>query len=117
MKIKLEEVRVERNRSGFVLGVVVRVEIRVLQALFDGHSLLGTERQSPLEEVDGRGARLGVQALEALASPDRKIAQIVTRPSRGYVVELLHWRRAQDIQNQLELIVAGDMNAWSADPN
>jgi hypothetical protein len=109
LKIKLEKVGVERNRSGLVLGVMVGVEVWVLQALFNGHSLPRAERQSPLEEIDGRRARLGVQALEALASPDRQITQIIPRSSRGHVVELLHRRCAQDVQNQLELIVAGDM--------
>jgi hypothetical protein len=112
LKIKLEEVGVERDRSGLVLGVVVGVKVRVLQALFHSHSLPRAERQSPLEEIDGRRARLGVQALEALASPDWQITQIIPRSSRGHVVELLHRRRAQDVQNQLELVVTGDMKAW-----
>lgn len=40
LQIKLEEVGIERRRSRLILRVVVRIQVGVLQAFFDGHSFL-----------------------------------------------------------------------------
>ena len=60
--------------------------------------------QGLLQKVDRVGRRLGEQRSERTALADGERADVVARAARGDAVELLERRRADHVQDQVELV-------------
>lgn len=77
----------------------------VAQGIDDAHALLGVERQAPLEEVDGEWVGVGVECLERLLLLEGKRAQVVAAALRADGVKVVERRRAEDAEDEGELVV------------
>lgn len=110
-------------------GTHIESQVRMLQSLLDRHPLLGIKRlrrsknnistahlhfpashslsstyQSPVQEIDGVRARIRKHCRERPSFPDIQSSDIVPRTPRGDRVELLDGRRADDVEDEVELV-------------
>ena len=86
------------------LRTYISGKIRVFQRLIDRQSLLGIERERLLEEVQCLGGGFGEDRLEWATFSDGQRAYVVARASRGDAIELLQRRRANYVEDEVELV-------------
>lgn len=102
--------RVGRERTQYgsgrlVLGVVVGLEIRVRECLLDRDALLRVEGEAALEEVDRERVRVRVERLQRSSLLERQRAEVVARAVRRDGVEVVQRGRAEDVEDERELVV------------
>lgn len=105
LHVKVEEVGVETRCAGLIVGVVVGGKVRVLQALLDREAVARVEGERLLQKVDRLGRSLGEQGAEVSSLAQGHGANVVTRATAVDVVELLERRRAENIEDQRELLM------------
>lgn len=77
----------------------------VAQGVDDAHALLRVERQAALEEVDRERVGVRVQGLERLLLLERERAKVVAAALRPDGVKVVERRRAEDTEDERELVV------------
>ena len=77
----------------------------VAQGVDDAHALLRVERQAALEEVDRERVGVRVERLERLLLLERERAQVVAAALRADGVKVVERRRAEDAEDERELVV------------
>lgn len=75
------------------------------QGVDDAHALLRVERQAALEEVDRERVGVRVERLERLLLLERQRAQVVAAALRADGVKVVERRRAEDAEDERELVV------------
>lgn len=83
---------------------MVRGDVRVLERLLDRRALLRVEREGAVEEVERLGRRLGEEGGERPALADRQGADVVARAPGCDRIELVERRRANHIEDEVELV-------------
>lgn len=77
----------------------------MLQRLVDLDPLLRAERQALLHQVDRERVRLREERRERLALAEGHHADVLARPRRRDRVEVVERRRAEDVEDERELVV------------
>lgn len=103
--VEIEKFLRDRRRSGLVLGVVVGLEVWVLEGFLHRDSLHGVECEQLLQEVECQVGRLGEQGAERHLLLERQRADVLSCSSRLDAVVVLHGGRAEHIQDQSQLVV------------
>lgn len=105
LTVKVEEVLGERRRARFVLRIMVRLEVRMLERLLDRHALLRIEGEGLGEEVDGGFRGVGVDVGKVALLAEGEGADVVARSSGVDGVELFEGRGSEDVEDESELVV------------
>lgn len=103
--VEIEESFGDRRRRGLVVRVVVRLQIRVTQSVFDGDTLGRIEGKKFLKEVEREFVALGEEGLEGDLLLKGKGANVFPGPAGFDSVIVFHGWCAQDIQDQGQLVV------------
>ena len=105
MEIELEELGVERGRDGLVFGVVVGLEVRVCERVLDADPLLRIKRQRLRQEIDRHRGGVREERRKRSLLPERERADVVPASPGRDRVELVERGRAEDVEDERELMV------------
>lgn len=103
--VKVKELLGDWRRGRLVLGVVVRLEVWVLERLLDGDALDGVEGQQLLEEVESHVGRVGEERAEGHLLLEGKRPDVLARASGLDAIIILHCWRAEDVEDEGKLVV------------
>lgn len=103
--VKVKELLGDWRRGRLVLGVVVRLEVWVLERLLDGDALDGVEGQQLLEEVESHVGRVGEERAEGHLLLEGKRSDVLARASGLDAIIILHCWRAEDVEDEGKLVV------------
>lgn len=97
---------------------MVRCEIRMLEELDDGPSLLGVEGQGLFQKVNGCWSGRWKEVVESLLLAQRHLSDVVSRSLGADGIKVVGGRGTQDVHDEAHLVVI--VPAWkqrsTADP-
>ena len=103
--VKVKETLRNRGRRRLVIWVMVRLQIRMTEGIFDRNSLGGVECEESLEKIKGEVVALGEEDLEGDLLLEGKGTDVLSSTSGFDSIVVLHSRCAQDIQDKSQLMV------------
>lgn len=105
MLVKVEELLWNGGSGGLIIGVVVRLKIRMLQGLLNGDALDGVEGKKLLKQVQRKIGSLGEEGPERDLLLEGQRANIFPGTPGLDAVVVLHGGSTQDIQDECELVM------------
>ena len=106
--VEIKESLGDRGCGGLILGIVVRLQIRVAQSVLDGNALGRVEGQQFFEQVQGQLVALGEECSEGNLLLKGEGPDVLACPSGFDAVVVFHRWRAENVQDQGQLVVVWD---------
>jgi hypothetical protein len=91
--------------GGLVFGIMVRIEIRMSEGVFDGDALDRVEGEELLQQIEGQVRCLGKHGLEGDLLLEGERADIFSRATGFDAVVILHGGGAEHVQDESQLMM------------
>lgn len=103
--VKVEELLGNRRGSRLIIGIVIGLEVGMLEGLFDCDTLDGVEGEELFEEVEGEIGGLGEERAEGDLLLEWQRADVFTGTARLDTIVVLHGWCSKNIENEGQLMM------------
>ena len=105
MLVEIEKLLRNWRRCRLVVGVMVRLKVRVLEGFFNRDALHRVESEQLLEKVERKIRRLGEECPEVHLLLKGERPNVLASATRLDAIVVLHRRRTENVEDKSQLVV------------